>query len=193
MTDEEQTSSTSVPAPADDGGGRHLAGMALPDIALPATSGVDVNLSRLGSIRTVVFAYPRTRIPGVPFPEAFEAIPGAIGCTPQALGFRDLAEDFAALGVRILGLSTNTAAYQREMIERLGIGYPVLSDEGLRLTRALRLPTFDVDGTTYLKRLTMIIRDGVIESVLYPVFPADQSAEATYQHVCEMIRREHAS
>ena len=36
-----------IPVPQDDGAARHLAGTKLPDLALPATDGAPVNLSRL--------------------------------------------------------------------------------------------------------------------------------------------------
>ena len=41
----------------------------------------------------------------------------------------------------------------------------------------MNLPTFKVAGITLIKRLTMIMRDGVVESVFYPVFPPDKNAE----------------
>jgi peroxiredoxin len=47
----------------------------------------------------------------------------------------------------------------------------------LRLTRALKLPTFEVAGMTLIKRMAWVIDDGVITKVFYPVFPPDQSAE----------------
>jgi hypothetical protein len=43
-----------IQAPLDDGGARHLTGMKLPDIALAATSGPAVNLSKLPG-RTVLY------------------------------------------------------------------------------------------------------------------------------------------
>jgi peroxiredoxin len=53
----------------------------------------------------------------------------------------------------------------------------VLSDAELHLTRALDLPTFEVDGAVLIKRLTLVIRDGSVEHVFYPVFPPDTHAE----------------
>jgi peroxiredoxin len=53
----------------------------------------------------------------------------------------------------------------------------VLSDAELRFAGALRLPTFEVEGMTLIKRLTLILRDGKIEKVFYPVFPPDRHAE----------------
>jgi peroxiredoxin len=52
-----------------------------------------------------------------------------------------------------------------------------LSDEKLTLTRALDLPTMDVAGLTLIKRLALIVDDGCITHVFYPVFPPDRNAD----------------
>ena len=168
-----------LPVPVDDGACDHLTGMAVPDVALPSTAGGVVRLSDPAAPRTVVFAYPLTARPGEEPPggqAGWNAIPGARGCTPQACAYRDEAAQFDQLGVRLYGLSTQDTEYQREMAGRLGLPYEVLSDAGLELTRALRLPTFQVDGRTLLKRHTLVIDRGRIEHVFYPVFPPDQDA-----------------
>jgi peroxiredoxin len=166
-----------LPVPADDGAARHLAGMRVPDIALPATDGARVNLSTLRG-RTVVYAYPRTGVPGQALPEGWDAVPGARGCTPQSCGFRDHFADLKRLGVaQLYGLSTQDTAYQKEAADRLHLPFAILSDEALKLAQALDLPTFEIDGMRLLRRLTMVIDDGVITHVLYPVFPPDKSAE----------------
>ncbi len=126
--------------------------------------------------RCVVFAYPRTGRPGVQAPSGWDSIPGARGCTPQACGFRDLAADFARADVEVFGLSTQDPDYQFEAARRLHLPYLLLSDAELALTRALRLPTFAVDGDVLLRRLTIIVHNGHIEQVLYPVFPPDAAA-----------------
>jgi peroxiredoxin len=74
-------------------------------------------------------------------------------------------------------LSTQDTEYQREAVERLRLPFPILSDQQLTFTRALRLPTFDFEGATLLKRLTFVIIDGTIVKVFYPVFPPDENAE----------------
>ena len=151
-----------LPVPQDDGAARHLAGMTLPDIALAATDGAQVNLSRLKG-RTVVYVYPRTGRPGQALPTGWDAIPGARGCTPQSCGFRDHFAELKQLGVAALfGLSTQDSAYQREAAERLHLPFAILSDAELKLTRALRLPTFSVDGMTLIKRMAWVIDDGVM-------------------------------
>jgi peroxiredoxin len=166
-----------LPVPQDDGATRHLAGLRLPSIALPATDGSAVDLSaRKG--RSVVYVYPRTGRPGVPAPAGWDAIPGARGCTPQSCGFRDHFGELRRLGVaQLYGLSTQDTAYQREAAERLHLPFAILSDAELTLTRALGLPTFKVEGMTLLKRMAWVIDDGVIRHVFYPVFPPDRSAQ----------------
>ncbi len=168
-----------LPVPVDDGACDHLPGLEVPSVPLPSTAGGTVRLADPAAPRTVVFAYPRTGRPGEDPPggeAAWNAIPGARGCTPQACAYRDASARFRELGVRLYGLSTQDTAYQREMATRLGLPYEVLSDAGLRLAGALRLPTFEVDGDTMLKRHTLVIDHGVIEHVFYPVFPPDRDA-----------------
>jgi peroxiredoxin len=131
----------------------------------------------------VVYVYPRTGRPGLPASPAWDAIPGARGCTPQSCGFRDHYAELRSLGASaIFGLSTQTTAYQREAVERLHLPFPLLSDSGLVFTRTLRLPTFEFEPygeelSTLLKRMAFVIRDGRIEKVFYPVFPPNRNAE----------------
>ena len=61
-------------------------------------------------------------------------------------------------------------------MERLHLPFALLSDASLRLATALGLPNFEVEGETFLKRMALVIRDGVIETVFYPVFPPDRNA-----------------
>ncbi len=164
-----------LPVPVDDGACDQLPGMRLPALALPATDGAVVDLSTLPG-RSVVYVYPRTGRPDQPLPTGWDEIPGARGCTPQSCAYRDLAAELAALGARVFGLSSQDTAYQREAVARLHLPFPLLSDERLELATALALPTFAVDGMTLIKRLTLVIRDGAIETVFYPVFPPDADA-----------------
>jgi peroxiredoxin len=166
-----------IPAPVDDGATAHLIGMTLPPVSLRATDDTMVTLSLLAG-RTVVFGYPRTGEPGkIALVDDWDMIPGARGCTPQTCSFRDLFAELKAAGAsQVFGLSTQDNTYQTEMASRLHLPFPVLSDEKLELTRALRLPVMEVAGLTLMKRLTMIIDDARIAHVFYPVFPPDQNA-----------------
>ncbi len=175
-THDPNTLPPNIPAPLDDGGAAHLTGMTLPDLALPATSGAPVNLSKLKG-RTVLYIYPRTGVPGVDLPPGWNDIPGARGCTPQSCSFRDHFDELKRLGVaQLYGLSVQGTAYQREAAERLHLPFAILSDEKLALTKALNLPAFVTSGMTLLKRMAWVIDDGVITKVFYPVFPPDKSA-----------------
>ena len=169
-----------LPVPQDDGACDHLRGTVLPSIALPATSGVAVDLSEEGSPWVVVYCYPRTGRPDqepLGGAEAWNAIPGARGCTPQSCAYRDHYAELTVLGATVYGLSTQDTEYQNETVGRLHLPFPLLSDTRLALARALRLPTFAFAGLELIKRLTLIIRAGRIEEVFYPVFPSDADAE----------------
>jgi peroxiredoxin len=166
-----------IPAPPDDGAARHLTGAELLDIALPATSGAPVNLSKIEG-RTVVYVYPRTGVPGVDAPPGWNEIPGARGCTPQSCSFRDHFAEMKRLGVaQLYGLSTQDTAYQKEAATRLHLPFAILSDDKLALTKAMKLPTFTTSSMTLLKRMAWVIDDGTITKVFYPVFPPDKNAE----------------
>ena len=165
-----------LPVPKDDGACVHLSGMKLPRVTLASTAGRSVELAQAKG-RTVVYIYPRTGRPDQDLPTGWNAIPGARGCTPQSCAFRDHFEELKSAGAaQVYGLSTQDTAYQREAVERLHLPFEILSDEKLEFTRALRLPTFEVDGMVLIKRMALIVRDGVIEKVFYPVFPPDRNA-----------------
>ena len=180
-----------LPVPEDDGASDHLPGTSLPRVSLPSTSGERVDLSGLPG-RTVVYCYPMTGRPGRNLPEGWDDIPGARGCTPQSCGFRDHHAEILALGARVYGLSTQGTDYQREVAERLDLPFELLSDEGLAFARALNLPTFEADGATLLKRLTLVVEDGRVEKVFYPVFPPDENAREVaawlLQHPREQVQ-----
>src|SRR6185436_20198820 len=146
---------------------RHLKGMALPDLELPSTSNRTVNLSKIAAPRLVVYAYPMTGRPDRKLPQGWDDIPGARGCTPETCGFRDHHKDLARLGAEVFGVSTQDTAYQQEMVKRLEVPFEVLSDEQMAFARALKFPTFTVDGMTLLMRLTLLARGGRIEHVFY--------------------------
>jgi peroxiredoxin len=167
-----------LPAPVDDGACAHLPGMPLPPFELAATDGAQVRLDRLPG-RAVVYAYPRTGVPGEdPLVADWDEIPGARGCTPESCGFRDHFAELRAAGVAsVFGLSTQDSDYQREASARLQLPFALLSDADLELTKALRLPTFEAAGQTLLKRFTLVIAEARIEHVFYPVFPPDGHAE----------------
>jgi peroxiredoxin/DNA-binding transcriptional MerR regulator len=167
-----------LPVPRDDGAAAHMAGLRLPPVTLSATDGSAVRLDALGEGRTVLYVYPLTGRPGVDLPEGWDNIPGARGCTPEACGFRDHHDDLRAAGAgRVYGLSSQSGDYQRELVDRLHLPFSMLSDPEFAVRDALGLPTFVADGMSLYRRLTMIIDNGSVEHVFYPVFPPDRHAE----------------
>ena len=168
-----------LPVPQDDGATSHLLGQRLPDIQLQSTAGDQINLAIMPG-RNVLYIYPMTGQPGVPLPDGWDQIPGARGCTPQSCGFRDHFQSLKALNTNVFGLSSQSTDYQYEVWNRLHLPFPLLSDPTLQLKKLLQLPTFEVKTATFTaelyKRLTLIIEDGYIVKVFYPVFPPDQNA-----------------
>lgn len=174
---------STIPAPEDDGGTDHLTQQPLAPVSLSSTAGTDVVVNELTGL-VVIYAYPMTGTPGIALPDGWDAMPGARGCTPQSCAFRDHAAELAKLGVdAVYGLSTQSPADQLEAATRLELPFALLSDQELVLANAMQLPTFDVDGKTLLKRFTLIVRDGVIVKVFYPVFPPDSNAAVVLNYL----------
>jgi peroxiredoxin len=165
-----------LPVPEDDGAADHLTGLAIPALTLPATSGRPLDLADLAARRLVAYVYPRTGVPGVSSPSGWDDIPGARGCTPQSCAYRDASAEFELLGAGLVGIGAQSAAEQAEFAAREHIPFALLSDPELRLAAALRLPTFEVDGMTLYRRLTLIAEAGRIVKTFYPVFPPDRDA-----------------
>jgi len=165
-----------LPVPLDDGACRHLPGLRMPALALPATTGGTIDLGCPSTAWTVLYCFPRASEADAPAPPGWDRIPGARGCTAQACDFRDHHQRLVTLGAVVFGISTQAPAAQTEVATRLKLPFALLSDAGFGLTAALRLPTFTAGSLRLLRRLTLVVRAGVIETVFYPVFPPDQSA-----------------
>jgi peroxiredoxin len=167
-----------LPVPEDDGGADHLPGMRVPGLELPSTAGSKVGLDQLGAGRTVLYIYPLTGSPDTDLPQGWDSIPGARGCTTEACDFRDHHQELLAAGAEgVFGLSSQATPYQREVVERLNLPFEMLSDPALNVADALDLPTFEAGGFTLYKRITLIIHDGQIEHVFYPIFPPNVHAQ----------------
>jgi len=157
-------------------GSAHLVGKRLPDVALAASNGETISLARLDGV-TVLYIYPKTGRPDQASPPNWNTIPGASGCTPQACAYRDQFDSLRGLGVRhLFGISTQDSDYQKEAAARLHLPFPLLSDSERAFTNALQLPTFEVEGVTFMRRMSMIIRDGVILKVFYPILHPERDA-----------------
>jgi peroxiredoxin len=163
-----------LPIPLDDGKCNHLLGMNLPNVVLFSTSDKKVDLSKLKGL-SVLYFYPKTGRPDIKSPDGWDEIPGAKGCTPQSCSFRDKNEIFTKLNVKVYGISTQSTSYQKEVVERLHLPYEILSDEDLKLTKELNLPTFDIDNMILTKRVTLICKNSKIIKVFYPISPPEKN------------------
>jgi peroxiredoxin len=175
-----------LPVPVDDGACDHLPGMRVPDISLQSTAGGTVSLANVEATWIVAYFYPRTGQPDKDPPGGlamWDAIPGSRGCTPQSCEYRDHHAELSALGARVFGISTQDTDYQAEAAARLHLPFALLSDASLELARALRLPAFEVAGQTLIKRLTLVVRGGIIEHCFYPVFPPTADAQNVVKYL----------
>ena len=164
-----------LPIPQDDGSTKHLMGMRLPALSLRSTSGKNIALDEIKG-KLVIYCYPMTGQPNVALPDVWDQIPGARGCTPQSCSYRDHYQELQELGAQVIGLSVQSTEYQKEMVDRLHLPFPVVSDAEYQFQQALNMPTFVAAGMTLLKRVTLIANDGVIVGVHYPIFPSDSDA-----------------
>lgn len=111
--------------------------------------------------------------PNKPLPTNWNDIPGAKGCTPQTCSIRDNYEELIKLNAIPIGLSTQSLEDINEMVLRLGVQYDVLSDYNFELLNLLHLPYFEVDNFKFIKRLTLIIENSIIQKVFYPIYPPE--------------------
>ena len=163
-------------SPVDDGAVRHLPGLEVPSVPLPATDGSMVDLAMLGG-RIVVFAYPRIDRPKACLGGTWDTIPGARGSRLQLREYRDHVSVLKQRGTdHLFGLSSQPVVQQCETAEQLDLGFLLLSDLDFRLTNVLNLPTFETGGLRFLKRVTLVVSGGIIEHVFYPVFPPYRNA-----------------
>lgn len=174
-----------LPIPIDDGAADHLIGMSISDSILHGSDGNDWSILQLiKRKKVVIYFYPATGIPGKDPIPGWDNIPGAPGCTVQSLGFKNHYSDFKAVNVDIIGISSQHTREQQELTGRIGLPFLLLSDPNFTLQDQLRLPIFEVNGKSFYKRCALLLIDGVISRVFYPVFPPDKNAEVVLASLC---------
>lgn len=131
----------------------------VPDVAVAATSGGEVNLRNTGGKWTVLFFYPKAFTPG---------------CTSQACGMRDSYKELMDMGVRVFGASTDSLKVQQEFKAKNNLPYELLADEKKELSRA-----FDVLGMVgFASRKTFIINpDGKVADIINSVSVGSHDAD----------------
>jgi thioredoxin-dependent peroxiredoxin len=89
-------------------------GQAAPDFQLPDQDGELVKLSGLRGRPVVLYFYPKAGTPG---------------CTTQACGVRDHAEEYGQAGAVVLGISKDPVPALKRFQEEHGLRHALLSDE----------------------------------------------------------------
>lgn len=146
---------------------RALIGSSVPPLELPSTVGGSLEVAAPDA-PTILFGYPLASLS--PKPAGWERIPGAIGCTLENRIFRDRYPQIMKLGVRLRGVSTQRSEDQAVFSDAEGVPFPLLSDAELKLTAALRLPTFRAHDIPRIRRLILIIApDRTIVDALFPI------------------------
>ena len=165
------------PIPENDGAANHLEKSSIPSISLPNQEGNLLRLDRSDTFRMIVYFFPMTGRPDLPLPKNWNSIPGASGCTLETCKFRDKYDDLIGLNAVPIGVTSQTVEYNKEMTNRLGIQFDVLSDAKLELKDSLSLPIFSIKNKIYLKRLTLIIEKKIVKKVFYPIYPIEKHVD----------------
>lgn len=125
-----------------------------PDFDLPDPDGNRVRLGELlAAGPVVVFFYPAAM---------------TSGCTAESCHFRDLAAEFAELGARRVGISTDPVEKQREFTKVNNLDYPVLSDPEATVTSAFGVSRGKLlSSLSPTKRQTFVIdTDGTVLEIV---------------------------
>ncbi|MGW7446582.1 winged helix-turn-helix transcriptional regulator [Kitasatospora sp. NPDC054795] len=145
-----------------------LVGTRMPPVpALPGTDGTAHDPAATGR-PTVLFAYPGTGTPGAGADA--DAVPGNAGCTLENRLFRAAWPHFESAGIALHGVSTQPPAVQAAFARAEELPFPLLSDQHLALTAALRLPVFRAGQNLRLKRLILVCAPTrIVRHALFPV------------------------
>lgn len=147
-------------------------GSVAPDFRLPASTGGDIGLTDYrGKQVVVLYFYPRDMTPG---------------CTQEACSFRDLQEEFAALGAVILGVSTDDLASHAKFQAKHDLNFPLLSDVDAKVAQAYGVwkekNMYGKKSMGVVRTTFVIDRDGVVRKI-YPKVKVDQHADTVLDFV----------
>ncbi|WP_328482631.1 winged helix-turn-helix transcriptional regulator [Streptomyces sp. NBC_00377] len=161
-----------------------LVGTRLPGLLLVDDRGAPRDPVADDAPYTVLYCVPGAFARPDAYPPDWTDIPGAPGCTLESRAYRDRLAGFRAAGAAVHGVSTQRPDEQRAFVREERLGFPLLSDAGLALITALRLPTFRSAGVSRLKRLTLVVdRERVVRQVQYPVTDVVASVEEALSSV----------
>jgi peroxiredoxin len=165
----------------------NLVGKTMPNVAISGTNGAIVNpLHEEGW--AVYFCYPYTGRPGISDPPDWDVIKGAHGSTSQAHAYSNTYDAFRILNIKIYGVSFQDTLWQKEFVNRQALRVPLLSDVDHHFSHALSLPTFSAGDQKYLTRLTLIVKNGNIRHVRFPIEDARKDADEVLRWFANEIK-----
>jgi peroxiredoxin len=180
-------SATSAGGSAEARRVHELTGRRLPPVLLHRHDGEPAAPTAPDGPWTVLYFFPGAFAPGSQgYPPGWADIPGASGCTLEALAYASRHAAFEAAGAAIRGISTQRPDQLAAFATHAKLPYPLLSDQDGRLAAGLLLPTFRAAGVDRFKRLTLLTDpDGIIRAVQFPI--SDPAGSA--QEMLTIVRR----
>lgn len=154
---------------------RALVGRVIPDLSLPAHDGSAARL--VADEWTVLYFFPGAYVPNVQgYPPNWGEIPGAAGCTLESKTYGSRHSDFAELGCRVFGVSTQRPDQLRAFAAFASLPFQLLSDAESCLGAALQIPMFRAAGVDRFKRQSLLLAPG--GEVRYAQMPISDPAES---------------
>ncbi len=126
-----------------------IEGESMPAVQVATADGAAFDTATLGTGRTVVYFYPKD---------------DTSGCTREALDFTALAADFAAAGIRVVGVSKDPPRAHAKFVAKHDLSVELLSDEGGAACEAFGVwVEKSMYGKTYMgiERATFLFVDGL--------------------------------
>lgn len=131
-----------------------------PAFTLVDQDGQKVRLSAFKGRKVLVFFYPKANTPG---------------CTTQACGLRDVAEDVG--DTAILGISPDAPDKQKSFDQKHSLGFPLLADEDHAVAEAYGVwGEKKLYGRAYMgiiRSAFLIDEKGKVEQAWYKISPKD--------------------
>ena len=141
-------------------------GVPAPDFTLPADDGTTIGLSELKGKKVVLYFYPRDNTPG---------------CTIEAVGFRDHAQDFKDRNAVVLGVSRDSIRTHAGFKSKQGLDFPLLSDPDAQVIAAYgSWGEKKFMGRTFmgiLRTTVLIDEEGTVRKVFQKVSPKEHARE----------------
>jgi peroxiredoxin len=148
-----------------------LAGKPLPAVRLCSCEDRPFNLSALTcGFPLVIYLYPGCSWS----PDDGESTARVDAVQHRA--FRDHKPDLDARGYRAIGISSQSTRAQTQAIIENRIAHQLFSEPQLQLAQRLQLPTFLFEGSSWYRRLTLVITENRIAKAFFPVSSAERSA-----------------